>query len=110
MNTMDDLYPGCANGRRLDVVRAMERILLDQYYGKLDATSDNGGTYPGCFAADQTNYQLIKRQLEEMETNRSETGFAVTDHELKDAIVLGVYSTRKRSMAVGKFDWRLDGF
>ena len=101
MNTMDDLYPGCANGRRLDVLRSMERTLLDHFYGKLDATSDNGGQYPGCLATDHNNYLLARTQLDEMEFNLSETGFAVTDKELKDAIVLGIYSPRQEPVANG---------
>ena len=107
---MEDLYPGCSTGRRLGLMRSIKQTLMNQTAKKIGETNRNGGQYTGSIASDHRKFHLIKKQLEEMETNRIETGFAVTNNELKEAISLGVYRSIPEPVAVGKGDWRIDGF
>lgn len=103
---MEDQFPGCANGRRLRLLREAISDLVEQVLNTVNSSS----TLPkGYLARNQATLQLVRRQADEMEANLQATEFAVTDRELSMAVRQGINVLGKRSSQETS-NWKLLGF
>ncbi|QDV69011.1 hypothetical protein Poly24_27250 [Rosistilla carotiformis] len=100
---MEDQFPGCANGRRLRLLREAISDLVEQVLKTVNSSS----TLPkGYLARNQATLQLARQQAAEMEANLQATEFAVTDSELSMAVRQGINVFEERSSQETS-DWKI---
>ena len=112
--TMEDLFPGCSTGRRLQLIRGTLRSHVQKMWQAVQSRQTPGmPVETDCSAPHITQrwatYKLLQRQVQEMEENRENTGFAVTDHELSMAVDQGCFDLSKEPERK-KTGWKVIGF